>query len=348
MAGVDIDSTSVTPRYDAAQTNLFFTEMVARLRALPGVVSATAVNHPPLGHAINRYTFCSDVHPEHWKRPVTLNPDSYHVTPGYFATVQQSLLGGRDFTDADTSEHHVAIVNQALAAREWPGESALGHRVRTGDVDGWATVVGVVGNVHSVTLDDAPGPDLYLPEADQPQTGMQLLVRTKGDPAMFKNTLRSVIQSGHADLSLYSLRTMSEEMEGETALRRFLMQVVAAFGATALLIAIVGTYGLLAYEVSLRQKEIGIRLALGSPREAIVALLLRQEARWVALGALLGLIGAVATGALLQSRFYHARAASLPVIAASLVLLVAPALLAIALPARQASRIDLIHSLRSE
>lgn len=348
VAGVDIDGTSVTPRYDGPRTNLFFNELVARLRTIPGVESAAATNHPPLGHAINRYSFASDRNPSQWTHPAGLNPDSYHVTPGYFATVEQPMLAGRDFTAADNGANHVAIVNQALAAREWPGESALGHRVRTGDIQGWATVVGVVGNVHSHDLDDAPGPDLYLPQADNPQTGMSLIVRTAGDPALFKKTLRSVIQSGHADLSLYNLQTMDEEMEYETGLRRFLMQVAVAFGLLALLIAVLGTYGLLAYEVSLREKEIGIRLALGSPRQAIVRLLLRQESRWIGLGALFGLLASSAVGVLLESRLYHARAASLPVLAAALTLLVGPALLAIALPARQAAMLDPVDALRSE
>src|SRR5581483_4986243 len=126
MAGVDIDRTSVTPRYSAQQTNLFFTQLIERLRQLPGVVSVAATNHPPLGNAVNRYDFCSDVHAEHCLQQTTLNPDSYHVTHGYFSTVGQKLVEGRDFSSADDGSRHVAIVNRLLAEREWPGESAIG------------------------------------------------------------------------------------------------------------------------------------------------------------------------------------------------------------------------------
>ena len=348
MAGVDIDSTSVTPRYSPAQTNLFFEQLAARLRQLPGVTSVAAVNHPPLGNAINRYGFCSDVHADNCLRQTTLNPDSYHITPGYFATVGQTILEGRGFTGADNGQRHVAIVNRFLAQREWPGQSAIGHRVKTGDIEDWATVVGVVGNVHSYDLESDPGPDLYLPEADHPQTAMVFMIRTSGDPALLARAVRDVIRAQHSDLALFHLHTMDQEMAYEVELRSFLMQVAAAFGALALFLAILGTYGLLAYEVSLREKEIGIRLALGSSREAIVQLLLSQESRWVLIGAAAGLFAAVLTGYALRAQFYHARAASLPVLAASLALLIVPSLVAIALPARRAAHLDPVQTLRSE
>jgi predicted permease len=348
MAGVDIDSTTVTPRYNPQQTNLFFTQLVERLRQLPGVTSVAATNHPPLGSAVNRYDFCSDVHADDCLRQTTLNPDSYHVTPGYFSTVGQTILEGRDFTSADNGERHVAIVNRALAEREWPGQSAIGHRVKTGDIEEWTTVVGVVGNVHSYDLESAPGPDLYLPEADHPQTAEVFMIRTSGDPALLAKTVRDIIRSQHADLALYHLRTMEQEMAWEVELRSFLMQLAAAFGALALFLAILGTYGLLAYEVSLREKEIGIRLALGSSRQAIVQLLLGQESRWVLIGAAAGLFAATLTGYALRAQFYHARAASLPVLAASLALLILPSLIAIALPARRAAHLDPVQTLRSE
>jgi predicted permease len=348
MAGVDIDSTSVTPRYNAEQTNLYFTQLIARLRQLPGVTAVGATNHAPLRGDLNQYDFCSDVHPERCQRPVAANPDSAHITPEYFAAIGQTLLAGRDFTPGDNAAHHVVIVNHTLAKREWPGQSAIGHRLRTGDIEDWATVVGVVADVHSFDLDSAPGPYLYLPEADHPSTAMVAMLRTSGDPALLAHTVRSLIRAGHADLALYNLNTMSEVMSSQVELRGFLMQVAAAFGALALFLAILGTYGLLAYEVSLREKEIGIRLALGSSREAIIQLLLGQESRWVLLGAAAGLFAAVLTGYALRAQFYHARAASLPVLAASLMLLILPSLAAIALPARRAAHLDPVQTLRSD
>ncbi len=348
MAGVDIDGTSVTPRYDGPRTNLYFTQLIATLRQLPGVQAVASTNHPPLGNAVNRTDFCSDAHPDQCRQHATLNPNSYHVTPGYFATVQQPLLEGRDFTSADNGDHHVVIVNRALAEREWPGQSVIGRRIKTGELNDWATVVGVVGNVHSYDLESLSSPDLYLPEADNPQTGEVILLRTVGDPAPLAKTVRNIILAHHADLSLYHLRTMTQEMAHEVEQRSFLMQVAGAFGALALFLAILGTYGLLAYEVSLREKEIGIRLALGSTRKAIVQLLLAQESRWILLGAAAGLFAAGLTGYALRAQFYQARAASLPVLGASLALLIVPALIAIALPARRAALLDPVQTLRRE
>ncbi len=177
---------------------------------------------------------------------------------------------------------------------------------------------------------------------------MVFIIRTTGDPALLTRTVRDIIRAQHSDLALFHLRTMSQEMAYEVELRSFLMQVAAAFGALALFLAILGTYGLLAYEVSLREKEIGIRLALGSSREAIVQLLLGQESRWVLIGAAAGLLAAILSGYALRAQFYHARAASLPVLAASLALLILPALVAIALPARRAAHLDPVQTLRNE
>lgn len=353
MAGVDIDATSVTPRYDAAQTTAFFEAMETRLRALPGVKAVAGVTHPPLVHYINRSAFTSDAHPEQWKRPIAPSPDSHHVTPGYFATVGQALISGRDFTTFDRGEEHVAIVNRALAEREWPGQSAVGHFIRTGELqssDGpvWVRVIGVVDNVHSFDLESAPTPDLYLPYADHPMTALTFMIRTAGDPSALEHAVRRAILDGHADLAIFRLRSFPQEIESQIALRRFLMQVAAVFAGIALLISVVGTYGLIAYEVSVREKEIGIRLALGSSREGIVRLLLSQEGRWVALGGLLGSAFALGLGYGMRSFFYHPELATGPVFAVGLSLLIAPACLAIALPARRAAALDPVEALRRE
>lgn len=335
------------------QAELKLGQMAASLRQLPGVVSVAVTDHPPLGHAVNRYDFCSDAHPEQCARQVSINPDSYAVTPGYFATVGQALLEGRDFTVGDDGRDHVAIVNQVLAAREWPGQSAIGHRVSTGEIRvqqgrSWATVVGVVGNVHSYDLVSAPGPDLYLPRAEGPAGVATLLLRTSGDPATYKQLVRSRLSAEFPQSKLLYTETLPEEMESEVILRVFLMRVGLAFGAVALFLSILGTYGLLAYEVSLREKEIGIRLALGSSRARVVRLLLREEGLWLTAGTLLGLACASGAGYELRSRFYGAQSTSGLVLLGSACVLFAPALLAIALPARRAALKDPAQTLRRE
>ena len=340
-------------RPEAEQAERKWNEIAASLRQLPGVVSVALTDHQPLGHAINRYTFCSDVHPEQCKQPVNLNPNSYAVSPAYFATIGQPLLEGRDFNDADDARNHVVIVNQALAAREWPGESALGRRVQTGEIHvpegmSWATVVGVVGDVHNYDLVSQAGPDLYIPRAEAPSSFSRFVITVSGDPALLKNAARNKLKTEFPEATAFGFETMSEEMSYEVSERVFLMQVAIAFGAVALFLAILGTYGLLAYEVSLRVKEIGIRLALGSSRERIVRLLLFEHGRWLLAGTILGLGCAAAAGYAFRSRFYGVHSTSLPVLFSSASVLVLPACLAIALPARHASLQDPADTLRRE
>lgn len=338
---------------EALQSELKLSQIAASLRQLPGVMSVAFTDHQPLGHAVNRYGFCSDMHPERCRRPVNINPNSYAISPAYFSTIGQSLLEGRDFNAADDGRNHVAIVNQALAAREWPGQSALGHRVYTeeihaGDGESWATVVGVVGNVHNHDLVSEPGPDLYIPRAENPSGFARLILNVSGDPALLKNAARAKLKTEFPEATTFGFETMSEEMSSEVSERVFLMQVAMSFGAVALFLSILGTYGLLAYEVSLREKEIGVRLALGSSRERVVKLLVYEEGRWLIAGTILGLACAIAIGYSFRSRFYGAHSTSLSVLLGSALLLLGPALLAIALPARRAAFQDPAETLRRE
>ena len=335
------------------ESELKLAQIAESLCQLPGVVSAAFTDHPPLGHAINRYDFCSDAHPDQCKQPVNINPNSYAISPGYFATIGQPLVEGRDFNPADDGRNHVAIVNQALAAREWPGQSPLGHRVHSGEIDtgegeGWATVVGVIGNVHNYDLVSAPGPDIYIPRAEDPGRSAKIILKVNGDPASLKHAARAKLKSQFPEATVSGFETMSEEMSNEVSARVFLMQVAMSFGAVALFLSILGTYGLLAYEVSLREKEIGIRLALGSSRERIIRLLLGEEGRWLVAGVMLGLFCAAVTGYVLRARFYGVHSTSVLVLVGSALFLLAPALLAIALPARRAAFQDPAQTLRRE
>ena len=269
------------------------------------------------------------------------------VTPNYFETVGQTLLRGRAFNDADDGRNHVAIVNRALAQHEWPGENPVGHRVFSEDLTAWTTVVGEVGDVHSYSLDRTPVPNLYLPEADGPDTSMTIFLRTASDPNVLEETVRRLLRS-KTNLTVRYVESMPELMAHAVAMRQFSMWVVAAFGLLALGLATLGTYALLAYEVSLREREIGIRLALGSQRSAILMLLVREEAPWIGVGLGTGMMGAALTGYVLRAEFYHAGAASAPVLAAALLLLGTSAMAAVAIPGRRASLLEPSVTLRSE
>ena len=320
---------------------------LAGLRAVPGIDQVAAANDKPLGGRVNRYDFCSDLHAEACDEPHLTTPDVFQVTPGYFHTMNQLLYRGRDFNPADDGRNHVAIVNRALANQEWPGGNPIGHRIFSGELKTWATVVGEVEDVHSYSLERAPVPNLYLPEADGPDVHMTVMIRTAGDPAAMQETIRRQLRS-NSQITTNYVESMPELMAHQVALRRFSMQVALVFGALALSLAVFGTYGLLAYEVSLREREMGIRLALGSSRASIVTLLLRQESRWIAGGILSGLLTAAAVGFLLRAQFFHTGATSVPVLITSSLLLAVPALLAVAVPGRRASLLEPSITLRRE
>lgn len=347
FASIDLRGQLRGATMDPALTLEKLRETMTAMRRVPGVDEVAAANDKPLGGRINRYNFCSDVHPDDCHRMNPEAPDVFLVTPNYFATIGQTLLRGRAFDNADDGRNHVAIVNRALAQQQWPGENPIGHRIFSGDLKAWATVVGEVGDVHSYSLDRTPVPNLYLPEADGPDTSMTIFLRTPGDPGQLDETMRRVLR-GNESITVRYVESMPELMAHAVAMRRFLMWVVAAFGVMALGLATLGTYSLLAYEVSLREREIGIRLALGSQRSAILGLLIRQEARWIGSGLGLGFLGAILTGYLLRAEFYHAGAASAPVLAAGLVLLAGSALAAVAIPGRRASLLDPSVTLRRD
>lgn len=353
MVETSLGSSDNLSKEEAIQSELKLTQIAASLHQLPGVISAAVTDHPPLGHAINRYDFCSDAHPEQCQQQVNINPNSYAISPGYFATIGQSLLEGRDFSAADDGRDHVAIVNEALAAREWPGQTSLGHRLHTGEIHvaqgrSWATVVGVVGNVHNYDLVSKPGPDIYIPRAENPSGFATIVLNLDGNPASLKHAVRMKLKAQFPEAKIIYTETMPEEMSSEVSERVFLMQMAMAFGAIALFLSILGTYGLLAYEVSLREKEIGIRLALGSSRERVIGMVLHEEGLWLVAGTALGLVCAVAAGYGFRAQFYGAHSTSLPVLLGSTLLLLVPALLAIVLPARRAARQDLAQTLRRE
>ncbi len=335
------------PHSNPARTIVVLNETLAKLRAVPGIDEVAAANDKPLGGRVNQYDFCSDLHPEACNQPHLKTPDVFQVTPGYFHTMSQLLYRGRDFNAADDGRNHVAIVNRALANQEWPGENPIGHRIFSDEIKAWATVVGEVGDVHSYSLERAPMPNLYLPEADGPDVHMTVMMRTAGDLAAMQETIRRLLRS-NTQISTNYIQSMPELMAHQVALRHFSMQIALAFGALALVLAIFGTYGLLAYEVSLREREMGIRLALGSTRASIVTLLLRQESRWIAGGILSGLLTAAAVGFVLRAQFFHTGATSVPVLITSSLSLAVPALLAVAVPARRASLLEPSVTLRRE
>ena len=287
-----------------------------------------------------------------------ISPYRVLVTPGYFETLGIALRGGRPFSDSDTSEApKVVIVDERLARRFWGSSSPIGRRLyqpdspedltAPGPKARWYTVVGVVAEIRMaglVTADDRVGA-YYFPFAQHPSSSMTLSVRTAGDPMLAAGSLRAAVKSLDPELPLFGTMTMEERMSETLADRRTPMVLALAFAVVALFLAAVGIYGVLAFQVTQRTREIGIRMALGSNARGIFGLVIREGLGLMLAGLAVGLVGAFAIRRAMETQLYGVSAMDPVVIAAVAAVLGLVALAACTLPARRASRIDPMSAL---
>jgi predicted permease len=346
VASTDLRGANTGLSADSSQVPSLLQRLIETVQTIPGVAEVAAANDKPLGGRTNQYTFCSDQDPAECKKPSTNEPDVFLVTPGYFRTVVQQMLRGRDFNNRDDGRSHVAIVSHLLAARLWPNQNPIGHRIYSGQLDDWATVVGEVEDTHSYSLEREPTSVLYLPEADVRDPKITILIRSHTDPTMLDEVARRTLSSIPSVRVRY-VESMPELMGQQVAFRRFVRNVALSYSLLALGISMMGTYALIFYDVLARNREIGIRLALGSSKPGIVTLVLREELPWVVGGAACGLFGAAVIRQFLNAQLYHARQASAPVLLTSLGLLLTSAIIAIVVPAFRASQVDPAVTLRS-
>ena len=333
----------------------FMTRALERVRAVPGVVQAGATTTIPFGGSNSDSVILAE---GYQMKPgeSLISPHQIDVTPGYFETLQVPLIAGRFFTEADTdASPRVVIVDERLANRFWPGTSPLGRRMwQPDDVEEFTkgpgpkarffTVVGVVrrvtvgGLVESV--DDAREGAYYFPYAQNPGNFMTFAIRTAGDPASVTPAMRREFGAIDPELPFYGVRTIDELMSLSLTNRRTPMILAVAFGAVALFLAAVGIYGVLGYQVTQRTREMGIRMALGSDAGGIFRLVIREGALLVAAGFAIGLAGAFALRASIASQLYEVQPMDPLVVALVAGVLGTVGLIACAVPARRASRID--------
>jgi len=325
-------------------------EAVDSVRRIPGVSSAAAASILPLSR--DNVTSALDIE----ERPVAEGEErmignTRQVTPGYFGTLRIPLVRGRDFTARDRAgAPYVAIVNRKLARGVWGSEEVLGKRLaywrdEKGPV--WMEVVGVAGDIRQGQLADDTRPEVYLPleQANSDVLGehglsMALVVRAAGDPASISKRVRQAILSVDSRLPVFDLFTMEEIRASLAATTRFNMLLLTVLGAIGLLLAAVGIYGVIAYFVSQRTQEIGLRMALGATEGKVLALVVRQAMRPVLLGVAVGLAGAAAATRAIAGLLFEVSATD-PVTFAGVVLVLATAaLLASWLPAKRASRVE--------
>jgi putative ABC transport system permease protein len=326
----------------------FFRKAIAGIRAIPGVESAALVRAVPLSG--NYGTTGYEVEGRAESTPgKELQASMNIVTPDYFATLGIPIRQGRDFTDHDDAKSPlVAIVNETMAGLEWPGQEAVGRRVRLQGTKGWSTVVGVVGDVKHRRLSEPHQAQVYTAQYQDPKIFACVVARTSSDPKAFADPIRKAIWAVDKDQPVWRVLPLDTVLARTFAPTRFLLFLLGSFALLALVLASVGIYGVLSYAVAQRRPEIGIRMALGARAFQVVRLVVGQGMTLVLAALVLGLGMAFFLSRLLRTMLFGVGPGDPPTFAACAVLLVAVSFCACWLPARRASRVDPASTLGHE
>jgi putative ABC transport system permease protein len=327
----------------------FMQRLVPALKGLPGVQAVGSIQFLPLTGAKSGTTAWRADRPKPGPDQEK-GADIRAVGGDYFQAQGVRLLRGRAFDERDHAESApTVVINEALAREQFPGEDPVGKRlVFDWDGDNEAEIVGVVDDVHEMTLTDAPSPAFYRPLAQFPDGNLNVLVRTTGDPMALAGAVRAEVKALDPNLPVASVRTMESVVADATARSRLSSYLLAGFAAIALLLAAIGLYGIISYGVAQRRGEIGVRVALGADRGSILGLIVRQGMGLTAVGLAVGLVGAFALTRLLRSLLFGVGAADPVTFFAVPLLLAAVALVASYLPADRAARTDPATALRTQ
>jgi len=344
-----------------------YQQTLARLETLPGVKSVGGINALPMSNMGANGTFIAQggskpagTMQELRQQLDALSPADRSrdaefrvASAGYFSAMSIPLIRGRFFQESDSVDSpHVALVSQSLARRYWPNEDVIGKQIQFGNMDGdlhLLNVVGIVGDVRDYGLDEEIHPTIYANYLQRPAAAAQfsIVARTQGDPAILITAMRREAANVNPDMPI-KFQTLTQVVAGSLDQRRFSMGIVAIFAGTALLLAMVGLYGTMAFVASERTTEIGIRMALGAQRRDVLGMILRQTFAIVLLGIGAGLAGAFGAMQLLSHLLYEMKTNDLTTYGAVILLLSGAALLASWIPARRAMRVDPIIALRAE
>jgi predicted permease len=337
------------PRYpDAAMRRAFWARLLDRVRALPGVTAAGLTSNVPFNGnvASGSYSIVGYTPPQGEAQP---HGRQEVVGGDYFRAMQIPIVAGHPFTDADSPDSPpVVVIDQYLVSRYFADRSPLGQQIRRGGPASPAfTIVGVAGTINSIDLGQPVEKErLYYPVTQQPRAVMALVVKSRVDPKMLVSQIRSAVTGIDPEQPIADVRTMDEWVARSLEGRRSPMLLLALFGSVALALSAIGIYGVLAFAVAQRTREIGIRQALGADRRSILSLVLKQGMSTAAIGVGLGLAGSAALTRYLQMLLFAVGAHDVPVHAAVTALLLAVATAACYVPARRATAVDPNRALR--
>ncbi|MBR9988246.1 MAG: ABC transporter permease, partial [Gemmatimonadetes bacterium] len=343
-------------RYPATpEQAAFYSQLIERAGAIPGVIDVAATNGPP-GSGWGS-TFSFSIEARNARNPSGREDDErlYTVTPGYFDVLRQRIVSGRAFEARDRAgTTPVVIISRSLARKHWPGEDPIGARLsfRAGETP-WMEVIGVAEDVRLASPDQEPIPLLYIPHEQKPWpwlTWLTVLTRVQpnADVAGVRLALSETLLALDPALPPVTVTTANDAFRDATARRRFAMTLVAGFGIVALLLTVIGMYGLLAYNVAREQREIGVRMALGAPAAAMLLRVVRRSLGLALLGSAAGLLIAATAARAAAALFYGVSPVDLPTYAVTVLVVLAVAVLTALIPARRAARTSPLHALQSD
>jgi putative ABC transport system permease protein len=330
------------------QRTAFFQEALVRLESVPGVRSAGATTGLPLTLSVSGSDFRIEGHPEP-EAGKEMIIQTRSVSPGYFSTLGIPLLTGRDFSDRDKSgAPEAAIINADLARIYFSNEDPINKRITFDDGESWISIVGVVGDVKQLGLDSDAKPEVYFPFLQAASPSMSLVVRTVSSPLSAFAAVKSQIQGIDKNLPIDDAKTMEQLLAESTSGRRFNTLLLTLFAVVAVMLALVGIYGVMSYTVTQRTHEIGIRMAIGAQPRDVVRLVVGQGMLLSIIGVVLGLLGAFALTRLMTTMLFGVEPTDPLTFISLALLLIGVGLVACYLPGRRATKVDPLVALRSE
>jgi putative ABC transport system permease protein len=337
----------VTKYRDRQNLVRFYEDVIDRLRRAPGVTNASAVSTLPMSTVGQAMALPFNVEGQPPPRGEDPLADVRVVAPRYFETMKIALLAGRFLDERDAQgAPRASVINETMARRYFPDRSPLGQIVQ--NPHGKSEVVGVVADVRNRGLDNEPTKQVYLPLSQSPTAGMAVVARTERDPLLFGNTIQSVIWSVDPEQPIYQLSTMEQILARAVFLPRLSTTLLAAFAVAAMLLAALGIYGVLSYSVTQRTREIGLRMALGSSGGRTLGLVVQDSVLLIAMGGVFGLLFAGLLANSMSGILYGIGPFDIPSFAAAAVVLIIAGLVASALPALRATRVDPMVALRDQ